>query len=651
VSRAERAVAMVVAVVLAAGAAPSAEAIEADDLEIVDLRVSGSESDWQAENRFQLEWGLDDAAAARARVVWLRLYDQLGAPLGAPTASPASVRTFDRLEVPTRGTFRSEIWLEDYFGRTGPPASVDLRFDDLPPAPPTLQTAPGWLGGDEPAALRIEPARAAAPISGIRGYAIATGGAFPCARSTHCTVAETDLVATDGGSFSLGTLPEGETAVEVVGVSGSGVPSGLAAAAIRVDSTRPNVSLEGLPSGWANEPVRLRARAHDELSGMAAAGPAGPYTAIGVDGGVPTVSQGNTVTAVVAGSGVHEVAYFARDAAGNAADGLGAPPATARVRIDEVAPTVVFAAAQDPAEPERVEARVSDGLSGPGDGRGWIGVRPAGSRARFQPLPTTVSAERLVAIWDSDAYPDGRYEFLATGYDAAGNAGTGTSRARGGRMVLVNPLKQPVKVEARLHSAQPQVPYGRRVRLAGRLRSTAGEGVGGRAIAVTETFGPGAEPGRRMTDARTREDGTFSLLLPAGPSRDVVVSFAGDRLLTRAVGARLHLAVRGRVNLRASTPSAKIGGQPVVFSGRLAHRGAPLAQQGRPVQLQFRYPGAGWSDFRTIRTDSRGRFRYAYAFSDDDSRGVRFQFRAVVTAEEGWPYEAAPSRPISVFGR
>ena len=60
--------------------------------------------------------------------------------------------------------------------------------------------------------------------------------------------------------------------------------------------------------------------------------------------------------------------------------------------------------------------------------------------------------------------------------------------------------------------------------------------------------------------------------------------------------------------------------------------------------MQFRLAGMPWSEFRTVRTDRHGRFRYAYRFSDDDSRGVRFQFRAYAPAQAGWPYEPAGSR-------
>ena len=51
-----------------------------------------------------------------------------------------------------------------------------------------------------------------------------------------------------------------------------------------------------------------------------------------------------------------------------------------------------------------------------------------------------------------------------------------------------------------------------------------------------------------------------------------------------------------------------------------------------------------------MQTNGRGRFRYAYRFSDDDSRGVRFRFRAFVPAQSDWPYEPGGSRPVAVRG-
>jgi hypothetical protein len=113
----------------------------------------------------------------------------------------------------------------------------------------------------------------------------------------------------------------------------------------------------------------------------------------------------------------------------------------------------------------------------------------------------------------------------------------------------------------------------------------------------------------------------------------------------------VHLGILAFVRLRASAATATVGGAPIVFHGSVDQTAAARGKKGLPVELQFRYPGADWSEFRTVEADAHGRFRYAYRFSDDDSRGVRFQFRAYVGQKEGWPYEPAFSRPVVVTGR
>jgi hypothetical protein len=57
-----------------------------------------------------------------------------------------------------------------------------------------------------------------------------------------------------------------------------------------------------------------------------------------------------------------------------------------------------------------------------------------------------------------------------------------------------------------------------------------------------------------------------------------------------------------------------------------------------------------WTEFRTVQSDAFGRFRYPYSFSDDDSAGVRFLFRASVPATGNWPFAPATSRPVAVTG-
>ena len=616
---------------------------------------------WQADPVFRIDPTQIPGSAAGATEAVYRLLDPQGNQAGATLTRPAA-DPLDWIEVPpVPGVYEVQAWLEDAQGHELRRASATLRFDDAAPAAPAPEAPRRWLLGTEPALLKIGHPQGPMPLSGIRGYAISLdrgNGSAPCSSPALCGVGETDLAGgIDDDSTSLGTLPEGIAYARVVTVSGAGVTSPVRTATFKVDATLPAVSLLGAPSGWGNKPVKLTALAKDALSGMVAAGPAGPFTAIAVDGGAPTTTPGDTATAWVGGSGLHTIAFYARDVAGNVADGgPGATaPKTAVVRIDEEPPRVRFAATQDPAEPERIEATVSDALSGPSPGHGTIAVRAAGTRARFEQLPTQVAAGRLVAHWDSDSYPAGKYEFLATGFDAAGNAGAGSDRAHGGRMVLVNPLKTPVLLEAALSGKRPlgqsrRVRYGRGIRFGGRLRTVAGAPGAGLEIAVTEILAPGSRPSRRTTVTRTGPDGTFAVQLAPGPSREVFATFAGNRALTRAASTSALLEVPASVRLRASAANARIGGAPVVFRGQVAGVGAG-AVKGLPVELQFRFRGSGWSEFRTVETDARGRFRYAYRFSDDDSRGVRFQFRAYVEGSEGWPYEPGASRPVIVTGR
>ena len=73
---------------------------------------------------------------------------------------------------------------------------------------------------------------------------------------------------------------------------------------------------------------------------------------------------GASAAATVIGTGVHTIAYYARDAAGSVDDGAtidgqrNSRPSMARVRIDGDAPTVAFLPSIHPDDPELIEARV-----------------------------------------------------------------------------------------------------------------------------------------------------------------------------------------------------------------------------------------------------------------------------------------------------
>ncbi len=108
--------------------------------------------------------------------------------------------------------------------------------------------------------------------------------------------------------------------------------------------------------------------------------------------------------------------------------------------------------------------------------------------------------------------------------------------------------------------------------------------------------------------------------------------------------------MRAAVRLKVSTARARVGGAPIVFSGRILHPETQIPARGLPLQLEFRLPGMPWTEFRTLQSDGSGRFAYPSSFTDDDSAGVRFLFRAFVPASGGWPFAPATSRPLAVTG-
>jgi hypothetical protein len=614
------------------------------------LRILDGEG-WQADARFSVGWTIPPSDPP-AVAVHYRVKDPEGAVESVPVRLGWPTDHTD-VTVDGPGAHTFEVWLEDGSGAQGPPADVRLRFDSARPGG-VAPIPPGeWVGRNEfPYPLRLTHPADRPPVSGIRGYAVSIDrlpSAAPCASSYLCSEAETDLRGGLGDdTLMIPMLPEGSSYAHTLAVSGSQVRSAAPGhALIRVDTTDPVTRLSGVPGGWTNRAVTLAAVATDALSGMRG-GPGAPITAIRVGDAPPVVSPGGVATTTVVAPGVHTISYYARDSAGNVNDGADSngienePPSTATVRIDREPPAVVFAGSSDPADPELIEARVSDRLSGPDPALGEIAVRPAGSNEPFVPLPTAGAGEILLARWRSEDQPAGRYEFRVTGYDLAGNAAAGTRRANGEPMVLPNPLKARSTLTAAV---------GPRRAYEGRLTLSSDATAAGRSVVVVERFDPGAAIPRRTTSVDTDEEGHFSLRLDPGPSREVFAVFAGTSTAAGTTSRPLRLDVRPAVGLRASVRVARIGGRPVVFRGTVGASAGEIPPGGARVELQFRAAGVPWTGFRTVQTNARGRFRLAYRFSDDDSRGIRFDFRAFVPSQRDWPYERGGSRPVPVRGR
>ena len=354
----------------------------------------------------------------------------------------------------------------------------------------------------------------------------------------------------------------------------------------------------------------------------------------------------------VPAAGAYSLQVWLRDEAGNEASGSAV---TVPLRFDDVHPSVAFAT--DALEGQ-LRADVSDAHSG-----------PAAGSLFYRRLDTSDWTELPAKLVPGDAagtahlvapMPDlgfGTYVFRADATDAAGNSASTGLRADGTQMSIrkVPPPRLPrekARLFARLRGGHGRgdsltVPFGAPALLGGRLTSADGAGVAGRELRVVSHPSHGALATLGAQTLRTGEQGGFELRLPAGPSRRVTVSFAGDGGLEPARRPGLELRVRSGVSLRAAPRSLQTG-EAVRLSGRVASRGAPLPRRGKLVAIQYLETATHrWRPVLVTRSDHHGRFRAHYRFRYV-SGSAAIRLRATALAEERWPYAPGSSSPVTI---
>jgi hypothetical protein len=181
----------------------------------------------------------------------------------------------------------------------------------------------------------------------------------------------------------------------------------------------------------------------------------------------------------------------------------------------------------------------------------------------------------------------------------------------------------------------------RALRLGGRLLDAQGHPISGATLDVTQQVA-GTGPTQVIAHPLTGGDGTFAILVAAGPSRTIDVayhafsddaSYAAQAKTTEAVGA----GVRLNISPRRTNAEGEIKLTGTVHG--------PIPAQGVVVALLVHYRGR-WEPFRTPRTDSNGRFHMRYQFEGGLGR---FPFRAEVLAgQAGFPYSTGDSQVVDV---
>ena len=342
--------------------------------------------------------------------------------------------------------------------------------------------------------------------------------------------------------------------------------------------------------------------------------------------------------------GDYRLHLWLEDAAGNQREANAA--VSVPIRFDPEPPDLSFAL-PEPADPLRVAVNAVDRYSGLA--RGEIEMRAAGSTT-WHGLNTDRERAQLVAYVDDERFQNGLYEFRAHAADQAGNEASTATRVDG----ATASLRLPARIDTRLAVGAPSrarsrrlhfdgnlsAPFGRRVRLSGRLTNADGQPIEGGSIEALE---------RRPDDTvlpiglvTTNRRGRFRYVLQASRNRDVLFRYGGSRRIGTST-APVHLRVRGSSSMAASQSRLR-NGESVLFVGRVATRPIPAA--GKLIEIQAYFRGR-WRTFSTLRTNELGRWRFRYRFGATLGR-VTYRFRARLPAEGGYPFIDGTSRVVRV---
>jgi hypothetical protein len=185
------------------------------------------------------------------------------------------------------------------------------------------------------------------------------------------------------------------------------------------------------------------------------------------------------------------------------------------------------------------------------------------------------------------------------------------------------------------------VAYGKAATATGKLVDAAGAPIAGAPVALTVHESRDTAVDTDGGTVTTGADGTFTVPVPAGPSRRVTAGYRPSPA-EPPVTASIVLAVRAGVLLHA-TPRELHTGQRLRLSGTL--QGGPFPAAGKVVELQVRR-GGHWLTFADVRAKNAA-FSYRYRFSKVKTVR-RLRFRALVPAFGTYPYARGASRSVGV---
>ena len=555
------------------------------------------------------------------------------------------------LTVATAGTSTVSCYATNNASAEGAAQTYQVNIDAQTPTT-TLSGAagpPAWLSGPQTITATASEGSSQREIAQV-----------------SCTVDGASPQIAQAASEQVNVTGEGIHTVTCTSATAAGVQSAPATQTVQIDSGQPTVGFARGPDQdhWYQTAQTIQVTA-TKTTGTGASIAAIDCTIRGQNTTYANHNGGaETVTVTVAPPG-GLLSCTATDTAGNISHA-----ATWKVNIDNTAPTgAITAPAQSPLD--ELVAQVAD--SGSGVASAAFHIQSAGA---WQTLPTTWDAQSGVAAAVLPAsLPAGAHAVQLVAADAAGNTATLAAQSDGSpasvtiapptpatqltlalapastrvgnaagrttcRLVhAVRAGKRPTKVR-RACTTKPgdpnaltlTLPYGHATTLIGSLRS-GGQTIAGQTLTISQQIA-GRSTTTVIGHAFTSAHGDYVFSLPAGPTRTIIVSYAGSSNLLSA-SSRRNVAVTGSVKLSVAH---KLRQGRLALSLRVA--GGNMPSQGVLVRLSYRVTTNGrWLTVRrSARTNRAGRLRLPIKVPVKAMRAHRIQIEASVARQAGWPF-------------
>jgi hypothetical protein len=272
--------------------------------------------------------------------------------------------------------------------------------------------------------------------------------------------------------------------------------------------------------------------------------------------------------------------------------------------------------------------------------------------------------------WNTSSVNNGQHELALRVIDAAGNTrildshtittsgqpspattpiGPGSPAALRGAPNGTNASDQ-AKVTARWKSTAKAVrtsAYGQADRITGRLNTSTGEPISGALLDVTTTAAAQGARTASLASARTDSTGAWTLTLPrnlaSSTLRFAYRSHINDTLpvATTTLTLRVHAGIALQI-----APHITNVGRTIRFTGTL--RGTPIPPGGKQLVLEAS-SGGEWIEFRTITTDTKGRYHASYRFKF--AGPIAYRFRVYAPHEADFPFLSGTSNVVGVYER